>query len=151
MSLDVTLISETPVVRKGTGIFVRDKGATIELTVEQARERWPAKADEIEEHEIETNELYTANITHNLGEMARAVSEQFYQALWRPEDLKATQAMDLLKILRGGIQIMETRSRELRKLNPENGWGNFDQLLAFARKYENACREYPTAKIEVSR
>lgn len=151
MSLDVTLISEHPVTRKGTGIFVRRAGATVELSLEEAREQWPDRADEIQEHETETNEVYTANITHNLGEMARAVSEDFYRALWRPEELKATQAMDILKILRGGIQVMETRSRELKKLNPENGWGTFDQLLTFARNYENACREWPTAKIEVDR
>ena len=151
MSLDVTLTSDKAVQKKGTGIFVRMNGQTVELTLEQARERWPEKADQIEEVISETNEVFSGNITHNLTTMAAEVSERFYQAMWRPEELEAKQAMDIIEPLAAGIQTLEANPAKYKKLNPENGWGTYDQLLTFAKNYEAACREWPLTKIEVSR
>lgn len=151
MSLDVTLIADRPITKRSTGIFIRRNGATVELTLQEAREQWPERADLIEEHEVETHEVYTANITHNLGEMAAVVSENFYKALWRPEDIGAKQALDLILPITRGVQTLEANSRKFIALQPANGWGTYRQLLDFAKAYENACRTYPTAKVEVDR
>lgn len=35
MSLDVSLISNTPITKKGTGVFIRENGKNKELTVEE--------------------------------------------------------------------------------------------------------------------
>lgn len=149
MSLDVSLISKTPITKKSTGIFIRRDGATVELSADEARELYPNAT--IEENTIETNEVYTDNITHNLTEMAIEVGREFYQALWRPEELDTKTAMPLLPILRAGILKLEANPDHYKAFNPDNGWGNYDQLLTFAKNYEEACRKYPTARVEVSR
>lgn len=149
MSLDVTLITDKPVKRKGTGIFARRKGATVELTATEAKRIYPDA--KIRERKYTTCEVFTANITHNLADMAMQVGPRFYQALWRPEEMQAEIAMDLIETINAGIQWMEANPERYKKFNPANGWGDFDQLLAFAKEYEEACRKYPTARIEVSR
>lgn len=68
MSLDVYLISENPVVKKGTGIYKRINGETRELTIDEVSNRYPDNA--IEKQEYKTNEGFSANITHNLTKMA---------------------------------------------------------------------------------
>jgi hypothetical protein len=39
-------------------------------------------------------EVYSDNITHNLGEMADAAG--IYKALWRPEEIGITKAAELV-------------------------------------------------------
>lgn len=149
MSLDITLICSIPVKRMSTGVFVRREGKTVELTKAEAEEAFPGTS--VEEHEIETNEVWSGNITHNLAEMAVEVGQQFYEALWRPEDLDTKTPLPLLPILRAGIQKLEANPKHFKAFNPDNGWGTYEQLLQFAKDYEDACRLHPTATIEVSR
>jgi len=100
--------------------------------------------------EAET-ELYSANITHNLGLLADAVG--LYQALWSPEELGLTRANQLIDLLERGLRRLGDRSRreEFRKLEPANGWGTFDGLVTFTENYLACCRDYPEALVRVSR
>lgn len=41
MSLDISLSVIEPVIKRGTGVFIRESGKNIELTVEQVRVRFP--------------------------------------------------------------------------------------------------------------
>lgn len=42
MSLDLYIIAPEPLVRKGTGVFIRDNGRTRELaTIEEVRKHFP--------------------------------------------------------------------------------------------------------------
>ena len=148
MSLDVYLIM--PGVRKvleGTGVFVRENGATVELTQEQVREKFPGyePVRVIEGDYV----VFRDNITHNLGEMAEAAG--LYRALWRPEEDGRTKARDLRGVLRRGLHTLLTEPDRFKKLNPENGWGDYDGLVKFVREYLDACIEYPDADVEVSR
>ena len=47
MSLDVTLISMTPISKKGTGVFVRENGKNRELTIGEVREKYPDAVIEV--------------------------------------------------------------------------------------------------------
>jgi len=96
-------------------------------------------------------ELYAANITHNLNSLAASVG--LYQALWRPEELGLTRANQLIDLLERGLRRLADPDRraEFRKLEPANGWGTFDGLVKFTTRYLEACREYPEAVIRVSR
>ena len=75
MSLDVYLSVKEPIIKKASsGIFVRENGQTKEIT----QEEWNAKNPNSEpvrfqQEESETNEVYSANITHNLNTMAGEV------------------------------------------------------------------------------
>lgn len=146
MSLDVSLIGK-PATVVGTGVFVRQDGQNKELTVEEVRERWPDS--DISEQVRETNCLYDANITHNLGEMADKAG--IYDALWRPEEKGWKKAKDLIKPLEAGLKKLAEKPGYYKQFNPENGWGDYEGLVEFARKYLIACRQHPEATIEVSR
>lgn len=144
MGLDVYLIAEKPVKKKGTGVFYREGGKTLELTPEQVLERWPDV--KIEEFEHETKEVYTDNITHNLNKMAEACG--LYEPVWRPKEKKAK---DLIPKLEKGIKKLKENPDMFKKLNPENGWGSYEGLLSFAENYLQACINNPETEVRVWR
>lgn len=94
-------------------------------------------------------EYFSWNITHNLGRMANEAG--IYYALWRPDEIGVMVARDLVPLLRSGLDLLESNPAKFRALNPENGWGTYDGLVAFVHAYLNACVEYPTAEVFVSR
>lgn len=89
------------------------------------------------------------NITHNLVDMADAVG--LYKYVWRPEENGITTAGEMINHLEKGIEELRMSPSKYKKLNPTNGWGNYDGLLVFLNKYLSICQEHPTAKITVSR
>lgn len=147
MSLDVSLKIETPVIKKGTGVFVRTNGATRELTIEEVKEKFPN--EKILEHEFETNEVFESNITHNLNEMADNAG--IYYACWRHEEIGATKAKDIIPLLEKGYEDLKSRPEYFKQFDSSNGWGTYEQFLPWVEKYLTACKEYPEAIIEVSR
>lgn len=94
-------------------------------------------------------EVYTGNITHNLIEMAEAVS--LYIPLWRPEKMGWTKASELIEPLRAGLALLQSDPYRFEKYNSPNGWGIFAGFVRFVENYLAACEKYPDAKIEVSR
>jgi hypothetical protein len=146
MSLDVYLISKTPITKKGTGVFVRQHGATKELTIEEIREKYPNAT--IEENEFETECVFHSNITHNLIPMAKEAG--IYEACWSPEEINATKASDIVPILEKGFNDLKARPEYFKLFDSENGWGIYVHFLPWMEAYLNACREYPDAIIEVS-
>lgn len=147
MSLDVYLIvaEERQVPAK---IFIRESGATREIS----RAEWDALypgAEPVTTAARATNEVYSRNITHNLGRMADAAG--LYTWLWRPDELGVTQAAELIGPLTAGLERLEADPERFKKLNPSNGWGDYDGLVAFVRDYLHACRQHPAATVQVSR
>lgn len=82
MSLDVSLISKTPITKKRTGVFIRENGKNKELTVEEVIEKFPNAV--VEENEFETECVFDANITHNLNKMADANYYLTQARMYRP-------------------------------------------------------------------
>lgn len=97
----------------------------------------------------EENEVYSANVTHNLGGMANEAG--VYQACWRPEEIGASKAKDLIPLLENGIADMKARPDHYKKFNPSNGWGSYDRFVPWLEDYLLACRRNPEAIIHVSR
>ncbi len=96
--------------------------------------------------------LYSFNITHNLNTMAEEAG--IYKAMWRPEELNSLGeivAGDIVDILFKGLKDLKKDRVKFEKLNPDNGWGDYDGLLEVVTAYLDACMTYPLAKIEVSR
>lgn len=177
MSLDVYLTTRGEAVpRIGTGVFVRDNGATRELTAEEVSERWPGS--EVAPQEYESDEVYSRNITHNLGKMAAEAG--VYDALWHPAELDpaikarieereaandyhgpegsyalessfTVYARELIEPLETGLALLKSEPERFRAMNPNNGWGNYEGLVEFVEEYLNACKEHPTAEVRVSR
>lgn len=107
-----------------------------------------SECDNVHER-TETENFYSANITHNLGEMAEEAG--IYKHLWRPEELGITKAKELIEPLKTGLAIMRSNPARFEKLNSTNGWGLYKNFIPWIRKYLDACIEYPNANIHVSR
>lgn len=105
----------------------------------------------VEDRSLEFKEtcVFDYNITHNLGSMASAAG--VYQALWRPEEVPANKAGDLIELLSSGLHRLTINPDEYKKFNPPNGWGSYDGLVRFVESYLNACKEFPDAGISISR
>ena len=95
------------------------------------------------------NELYSRNITHNLGVMAREAG--IYQCLWRPEEVGLTLAGQLVEPLTKGVLLLATEKARFEKFNAPNGWGLWEHFLPFCADYLQACKDYPDATVNVSR
>lgn len=93
--------------------------------------------------------VYDGNVTHNLGKMAEAAG--IYKALWRPEEIGATTAAEIIEALDVGVRLMREDPAKFRKYDIPNGWGLYEHFLPFVEEVLAACRKHPTATISVSR
>ena len=101
--------------------------------------------------DIDGNEIeaYEANITHNLGKMASKAN--IYRALWRPEEINAKKAKDIIKLLEDGLVDLKKSPEYFKKFNAPNGWGMYEHFVPFVEKYLEACKKYPSAEIGICR
>jgi hypothetical protein len=119
---------------------------------EISREEWDQKFPGREPITVpphEDNEVFSANITHNLNKMADAAG--LYRPLWRPEEMGFTKAGELILWLETGLLGLKASPDRYKAMNPANGWGTYEGLVEFTEKYLNACRKYPEATISVGR
>jgi hypothetical protein len=150
MSLDVSLIlKDVQGIEPGNHIFVREDGQVKELTRAEWDTRFPGREPLVLSSMNPVDEVYSANITHNLNHMAAEAG--IYQALWRPEEIGLTKASQLIEPLRAGLKLLRNDPERFEKLNPDNGWGNYEGLVRFVENYLEACEKYPDAEIEASR
>ena len=151
MSLDVYLTTKEVYLKEpSSGIFIRENGQTVEISEEEWNKRYPDRqAVKFKSEETETNEVYSANITHNLNTMA--IEAGIYEHLWRPDEIAITKAKQLIYPLRVGLDILKSDPERFKKFNPENGWGSYEGLVEFVEDYLNACYQFPEAEVEVSR
>lgn len=144
MSLTIYIISPTSIKKKSTGIWVRDGGKTRELSKAEAQERYP-DAD-IHEVEIETNEYWSGNITHNLNEMAEDCLSwdgfSLYQLLWG-ENLPNFKKWTYISHLSECLNVLKDDPEHFKKFNPANGWGDYEQLCEFVEEFIRVLIDMP--------
>lgn len=123
--------------------------------------------DMVNFHE-EKEELYGANITHNLNVMAEQAG--IYKALWRPyqlhkdyvysedykiemafEDLVTIIATDIIDVIEQGLDLLKNRPDYFSKFNSPNGWGTYVHFVQFVKKYLAALKQYPNSIVIVDR
>lgn len=150
MSLDVYLEIENPVTRPVTsGIFIRENGQTKEITREGWDAAHPGREPVVLQQEPKTCEVFSANITHNLNAMAKEAG--IYSHLWRPDEIGITKAEELIAPLLMGRDLLLSDPERFRAFNPENGWGDYEGLVAFVSNYVNACIASPGATVKTWR
>ena len=165
MSLDLYIISKTPVKHKGTGIYIRENGKTKELSLGEAEGLYVS--DSINEITSEDNIYWHGNITHNLGTIADHCycycldKISLYSILWRPEE--TTLLTVTRKLTSSHAKALSICLRELKehrsyyeKFNPENSWGDYVTLVNFVDSFLTALNkipkeEYNNYTIEASR
>lgn len=125
--------------------------------------------DEGKTYTEDNEQVYWANITHNLNKMATEAG--IYEAIWRPhrlkegynipendhkaewkfEDENTTMAKDIIPLLEKGLADLKARPEHFKQFNSPNGWGLYKNFVPFVEEYLEACREFPESTIEVSR
>lgn len=91
--------------------------------------------------------IWDENITHNLSSMA--LEAGLYEVLWRPElpgpeNLTAAQAIPVLRV---GLAALKADPERFKRLNPKNGWGDYEGLVRFVESLLAACEENPDATL----
>lgn len=94
-------------------------------------------------------DVLNLNVTHNLVPMAELAG--LYEVMWRPELVGATKGYHAIPHLIAGIAKLRKYPKAFRALNPENGWGKYEDLLAAAERMLAACERHPDGRLEVSR
>ena len=97
---------------------------------------------------IKQTEVFSANITHNMGKMADAVG--LYTPLWHPERIYLQWSYELIPYLEEGIALLKADPEQYKALDPENGWGSYDVFVPWLEKLLQQCKENPDAFIGVS-
>ena len=99
--------------------------------------------------QYQPEQVYSANITHNLNNMAHAA--RIYDAVWRPDENGYETAGQIIGVLSSGIEDMKANPEKFKALDSPNGWGKYQDFLPWLEKYLEACKQYPNAKIRVWR
>ena len=152
MSLDLYIYSKTPVLHRGTGVYVRKDGETMELkTKQEVLTHFPdVNPDDVEERTYEDNEYFHMNLTHNLTEMADKCkiegncvhnigkdSVSLYDLLWHPKDNLNIEVptLDYLECVMACYKSLLKNSAHFKEYNPKNGWGSYEQLVKRTKQY----------------
>lgn len=147
MSLDVYLESPGVTRKNSDNIFIRRDGETVAITREEWDALYPGREPVV--FEYESDEVYHANITHNLNIMANHAG--LYTYLWRPDEIGITKASELIDPLKVGLEELKSKPDVYKQYNPSNGWGNYEGLVRFVENYLAACIENQDATVTVSR
>ena len=102
---------------------------------------------------------WSANITHNLGQMASNIPVNFngnqttlYYACWRPDEIGVKTAGELLPLLVQGLHYMIDHRSKLMQYESPNGWGTYNGFMKFLLNYKQACEDNaPECKIDTRR
>lgn len=151
MSLDIwlTFDGERAEGDITSGIYIREKGQNRKISREEWDRRFPNRDPIVCNDTDEDNEVYGANITHNLARMAEEAG--LYYPLWRPEEICVIKAKQLIVHLCFGLEKLKADPERFKAFNPSNGWGTYEGLVNFTQQYLEACQQYPEATINVSR
>ena len=152
MSLDVYLDAYFPTLQPtgGSGIFIRRNGQTVEISRDEWDRAFPGQEPVVLTAEADVNtRVYSANITHNLGDMADAAG--IYKPLWRPEEIGIVKAGELIEPLSEGLAKLKAEPGRFKEFNVSNGWGLYEHFVPFVEQYLEACKAYPNATVSVSR
>lgn len=98
---------------------------------------------------VRPKEVYSSNITHNLGAMAKEAG--IYMHLWRPEEIGITKAEQLIAPLTEGLAKLKADPAHYSTFNAPNKWGLYEHFVPFVEQYLAACVENPDAEVTVWR
>lgn len=99
--------------------------------------------------ETKETEVFDRNITHNLVAMAEEAG--IYHPLWRPDEINAVYAREIIPFLERGLEKLKADPERFEKHNADNGWGLYEHFVPFVEDVLKGCRENPDAEIRVSR
>lgn len=95
------------------------------------------------------NELFAANITHNLTRMASEAG--IYNTLWRPDENGIEEAWQCIEPLTDGLLKLIKGRSYFEQFNSPNGWGLYEHFVPFVVEVLTACCDHPSATVQASR
>lgn len=112
--------------------------------------KWDIEKQSFEDwyKENAVEEVYDANITHNLNTMASKAG--IYYALWHPYMINKSKAKELIPYLEKGLKYLKSAPEKYKKHDSPNGWGLYIHFVPFVEGVLNACKEYPDADVVTS-
>lgn len=148
MGLDIYLTTPGKSHTRPGKILIREAGGIRELSYSEFKQRYPDN-EPLVTAPYESEEVYWANITHNLNVMAKQAG--IYLHIWRPEELGIARAGQLVNPLTSGLLALRANPVHFKKYDAPNKWGTYEQFVKFVESYLQACRDYPLAEVRVSR
>jgi hypothetical protein len=97
---------------------------------------------EVDGHDISVGDSF--NYTHNCNPMIREAG----LTEW-PYEVDGWRAGELAERLDEAIRNLEADPKKYRAMNPENGWGDYDSLVARLRDVRDQCRTYPSTTVRM--
>lgn len=91
--------------------------------------------------------LDLGNMTSNVAPMWRVVCPVFDGLA----GIHQRKGSDIAPTLTDALRAMYQGRRELEKLNPENGWGDFPNAFRYFARVTRAARDHPGAAFWVNR
>jgi len=152
MSLDVSLTIDRGMSMKRYTVFVRpDVVCSISMQASEWNRLHPDKAipEMLEAETMDTMEVFTSGLTHNLVTMAAAAG--IYLVIWRPEECGIIRAGQLVDRLTVGLAKLKSDPARFVEHNSANGWGTYEQFVSWVEVYLEACERYPDAKVSADR
>lgn len=177
MSLDVYL-SVPGKSEGGTGIYIRENGSTREISRAEWDAKFPGREPIVAESSGGYSANITHNLGrmadaaglyYALWRPHELMDEEKFKQLraieaedptpkdWydRYQKIEATlpraHAADLIGPLCDGLALLKADPEKFKALNPKNGWGDYNGLVAFVEAYLEACKANPHAEVSVSR
>jgi hypothetical protein len=89
------------------------------------------------EHWVEVVCGHTYNLTPMWAEALPTLMES-------SRDLDGRKCADLLEALDAGLLDAVKNASKYRKLNPSNGWGDYEGFLEIFIKFVGLCNQYPS-------
>lgn len=87
------------------------------------------------------------NCTYNLSEMLYDKNVFGQKGIWKLDKKKSKSG---IKILTKAINGLQKNPSKFRKLNPSNGWGDYDGLVKLLKTMKNTWVKYPKLKCSVT-
>ncbi len=84
------------------------------------------------------------NMTYNVSPMFRKALKE-----GGVNKLDGKLAKDCINMLRDGIKDMQDKKAEYEKLNPSNGWGDYDSALNYLKRLLDDALAHPKATFKV--
>jgi len=87
---------------------------------------------------------FIGNITYNVDQMYNKAFGEY----WR-DVINNKVANDVLELMNKAIDNMERSPNDYKKLEPDNGWGDYDTALTFLKEFYDECKTYPKMLIYI--
>jgi len=98
------------------------------------------------------SEGWTANITHNLIDMA--LEAGIYEVVWHPEKAGVTKAEQLITPLREAVAAMKADPARFERYEYAKGvtpkWGSYKNFVPWLEAYLEACEARPEARVSTT-